>query len=250
MIGKSRPSAGRWAFAAAVLAASLPAAQAQDKVLRAVLHADVRVLDPMWTTQTIAGIHGMLVYDTLFGNDAELRPRPQMVDTYDISPDRKTYTFTLRSGLKFHDGSAVTTKDVIASLRRWGARDGVGQRLLGFTETLEAVDERTFRLILREPYGLVLESLGKSNSSVPIIMREKDARTDPNTQVTEAIGSGPFRFAKEQWVPGSKTVYLKSPDYVPRPGSEPPSSFSGSKIPKVDRIELIWISDPQTAMSA
>src|SRR5262245_31307982 len=141
-----------------------PAAQAQEKVLRAVLHADVRVLDPMWTTQTIANIHGMLVYDTLFGNDEDGNAKPQMVDTYTISDDRKTYTFTLRSGLKFHDGSPVTSKDVIASLKRWGARDGSGQRLLGFTEKLEAVDDKTFRLVLREPYGMVLESLGKTSS--------------------------------------------------------------------------------------
>lgn len=239
--------------AAAVVAGAVaiaPLAQAQEKVLRAVLHADVRVLDPMWTTQTIAGIHGMLVYDTLFGNDGDGRPQPQMVDKYDISADRKTYTFTLRDGLKFHDGSAVTTKDVIASLRRWGARDGVGQRLLAFTEKMEAVDDKTFRMVLREPYGMVLESLGKTGTSVAIIMREKEAMTDPNTQVTEAIGSGPFKFAKDLWVPGSKTVYLKNKDYVPRPGNEAPSSFAGSKIPNVDRIELVWISDQQTAMSA
>ena len=244
---------GRRAALAGSLAAffaAAPAAYAKETVLRAVLHADVRVLDPFWTTQTIAGIHGMLVYDTLFGNDADVRPKPQMVDTYDISADKKTYTFTLRNGLKFHDGSPVTTKDVIASLRRWAARDGVGQRLFHFTEKLEAVDDKTFRLILREPYGMVLETLGKSGTSVPIIMREKEALTDPNSQITEAIGSGPFKFAKDQWVPGSKTVYLKNADYVPRPGNEPPSSFAGSKIPKVDRIELVWISDPQTAMSA
>src|SRR5215216_4802026 len=243
---------GRRIVAAAVLSAAfgIASVHAQEKVLRAVLHADVRTLDPFWTTQTIAGIHGMLVYDTLFGNDADVRPKPQMVDTYDISADKKTYTFTLRNGLKFHDGSPVTTKDVIASLRSWATRDGVGQRLFHFTEKLEAVDDKTFRLILREPYGMVLETLGKSGTSVPIIMREKEALTDPNSQITEAIGSGPFKFAKDQWVPGSKTVYLKNADYVPRPGNEPPSSFAGSKIPKVDRIELVWISDPQTAMSA
>ena len=99
---------------------------AQDKVLRAVMHADVRVIDPIWTTQTIANIHGALVYDTLFGNDADQKPQPQMVGKYEISPDRLTYTFTLRDGLEFHDGSPVTTKDVIASLKRWGAKDGVG----------------------------------------------------------------------------------------------------------------------------
>lgn len=225
-------------------------AVAQEKVLRAVMHADVRVVDPFWTTQTIAAIHGMLVYDTLFGNDADMKPHPQMVDTYQISEDRKTYTFTLRDGLKFHDGSPVTSKDVVASLRRWGARDGVGQRLLRYTSKLEAVDDKTFRLVLSEPYGMVLESLGKTNSSVAIIMREKEALTDPQQQIKEVIGSGPFKFAKDQWVPGSKTVYLKNPDYKPRPGNEPASSFAGSKFPGVDRIELVWIADSQTAMSA
>ena len=104
-------------------------AQGQEKVLRAVMHADVRVIDPIWTTQTIASIHGMLIYDTLFGNDANLKPQPQMVGKYEVSPDRLTYTFTLRDGLKFHDGSPVTTKDVMASLKRWGSKDGVGIRL-------------------------------------------------------------------------------------------------------------------------
>jgi len=240
-------------IAAAAMAAGLlaaPAAGAQEKVLKAVMHADVRTLDPIWTTQTIANIHGMLVYDTLFGNDENQQPQPQMVETFTVTEDRKTYTFTLRPGLKFHDGSPVTTKDVIASLKRWGAKDNVGQRLMSFTDTLEAVDEKTFKLVMKEPYGMVLESLGKTNSSVPVIMREQDALTDPQQQVKEAIGSGPYKFAKDQWVPGSKTVYLKNTDYVPRPGNEKASSFAGKKFPGVDRIELIWISDPQTTMSA
>jgi len=221
---------------------------AQEKVLRAVMHADVRTLDPHWTTQTIAGIHGLLVYDTLFGVDDDFVPQPQMVGKYDISPDKLTYTMTLRDGLRWHDGTPVTTRDVVASIRRWGARDPAGQRLLLFTDRLETVDEKTFKIILKEPYGQVLATLGKTSTSVPVMMREKEAMVDPNTQVTEAIGSGPFRFAKDQWVPGSKTVYLKNADYVPR--SEPARTLAGGKIPGVDRIELIWMSDPQTAMQA
>ncbi len=236
-------------LSASLAALALPfSAMAQEKVLKAVMHADVRVIDPVWTTQTIANIHGALVYDTLFGNDADLKPQPQMVGKYEISPDRLTYTFTLRDGLKFHDGSPVTTKDVIASLKRWGAKDGVGQRLMGFVTKLEPVDDKTFTMVLREPYGMVLESLGKSQSSIAAIMREKDAATDPQQQVKESVGSGPYIFAKDQWVPGSKAVYLKNKDYVAR--TEAPSSFAGAKIPGVDRIELVWISDPQTAMSA
>jgi peptide/nickel transport system substrate-binding protein len=128
MLAKRLSSSVRPALTAAALTAALlaPAAQAQEKVLRAVMHADVRTLDPMWTTQTIAGIHGMIVYDTLFGNDEDGRPHPQMVGKYEVSQDRKTYDFTLRDGLKFHDGSPVATKDVIASIKRWGARDPVG----------------------------------------------------------------------------------------------------------------------------
>jgi peptide/nickel transport system substrate-binding protein len=239
-------------LAAALLAAGMASAptQAQEKILRAVMHADVRTIDPYWTTQTIAGIHGMLIYDTLFGNDEEFVPRPQMVDTYTVSDDRKNYRFTLRNGLKFHDGTAVTTRDVLASLKRWAARDPAGQRLFSFVEKFEAVDDRTFVMGLKSPYGMVLETLGKTGTSVPIIMREKEALVDPQQQITEAIGSGPFKFAKEQWVPGSKTVYLRNADYVPRPGNEKPSQFAGSKIPAVDRIELVWIADQQTAMNA
>jgi peptide/nickel transport system substrate-binding protein len=236
---------------AALIALTAPlSAWGQEKVLRAVMHADVRVIDPMWTTQTIANIHGMLVYDTLFGNDADGQPKPQMVGSYAISEDKLVYTFTLRGGLKFHDGTPVTTKDVIASLQRWGKKDGAGQRLFAYVSKLESLDDQTFRMSLKEPYGMVLESLGKTNSSVPAIMRAQDAATDPQQQVKEAIGSGPFKFAKEQWVPGSKAVYLKFADYVSRPGNEKASSFAGSKFAGVDRIELIWISDPQTAMSA
>jgi peptide/nickel transport system substrate-binding protein len=242
----------RRAFLAAALATAALAgsAVAQEKVLRAVMHGDVRTIDPMWTTQVMANIHGMLVYDTLFGNDENMQPQPQMVDKYTISEDRKVYTFTLRPGLKFHDGSPVTTRDVIASLKRWGARDAAGQRLLSFTQSMDVVDENTFKLVLKEPYGMVLETLGKTSTSAPVIMREKEALTDPQQQITEVVGSGPFKFAKDQWVPGSKTVYLKNPDYVPRPGNEKASYFAGSKFPGVDRIELLWIADPQTTMSA
>jgi peptide/nickel transport system substrate-binding protein len=234
---------------AGLLVLALPlSALAQDKVLRAVMHADVRVIDPVWTTQTIANIHGALVYDTLFGNDADQKPQPQMVGKYEISPDRLHYSFTLRDGLKFHDGSPVTTRDVIASLKRWGAKDGVGQRLMGYVTEMKAVDDKTFTMDLREPYGMVLESLGKSGSSIAAIMREKEALTDPQQQVKESIGSGPFVFAKDQWVPGSKAVFVKNTDYVPR--KEAPSFASGGKVAKVDRVEWLYIPDAATAAAA
>lgn len=226
----------------------MPAALAQEKVLRAAMHADVRTLDPFWTTQTIAAVHGMMVYDTLFSSDKDLNPQPQMVDTWSVSTDRKVYTFKLRDGLKFHDGSPVTAKDVVASMNRWGKRDGAGKQLMGYTRLLTAKDTKTFEWALTEPYGLLIDILAKMGTSVPFVMREKEALVDPFAQIQEVVGSGPFMFKRDEWVPGSKTVYVKFKDYVPR--KEPASGHAGGKVVKVDRVEFIWMPDPQTAQAA
>ena len=223
-------------------------ALAQEKVLRAVMHADVRTLDPFWTTQTIAGIHGLMVYDTLFSSDINLDPKPQMVESWAVSTDRKVYTFKLRDGLKFHDGTPVTSKDVVASMNRWGKRDGAGKQLLGYTTSLVAKDAKTFEWTLTEPYGLLIDILAKTGTSIPFVMREKEAMVDPMQQIQEVVGSGPFMFKRDEWVPGSKTVYVKYKDYVPR--KEPASGHAGGKVVKVDRVEFIWMADPQTAQAA
>ncbi|MGE0723788.1 MAG: ABC transporter substrate-binding protein [Alphaproteobacteria bacterium] len=235
------------ALAVMLAATALPAA-AQERTLRATLQSDVRVLDPVWTSQTTATIHGNLVFDRLFSPDERMEPQPQMVGAWSVSEDRKVYTFTLREGLKFHDGTPVTTKDVIASMRRWGAKDGSGKALMAFTDDLAAKDERTFEWRLKAPYGLVIETLGKLGPSLPAIMREKEALTDPNQQVTEMVGSGPFMFKRDEFVPGSKAVYTRFPGYVPR--AEPASGHAGGKVAKVDRIEILWLPDPQTAQAA
>ncbi len=229
-------------IAAAVALAALTAAPAlaqSPKTLKVTMHADVRTLDPFWTTQTIAGIHGLMIYDTLFSSDGNLKPQPQMVDTWTVSDDRKVYTFKLRDGLKFHDGTAVTAKDVVASMNRWGKRDGAGKQLMGYTASLEAKDDKTFVWSLKEPYGLLIDTLAKTGTSIPFVMREKEAMVDPFQQIKEVVGSGPFKFKRDEWVPGSKTVYVKITDYVPR--KEPASGHAGGKVVKVDRVEFIWL---------
>ena len=171
-----------------------------------------------------------------------------MVGDFSVSDDGLTYTFTLRDGLKWHDGSPVTAADCIASIERWGKRDGMGQKLMDFTASMEAVDDKTFTMQLKEPYGLVLDSLGKISSNTPFMMKEEFAKTDAFTQVTEIVGSGPFRFVADEWVPGSKVVYVKNEDYVPR--DEPPSAAAGGKVVHVDRVEWVYIPDPATTMNA
>ncbi|NNF78737.1 MAG: ABC transporter substrate-binding protein [Rhizobiales bacterium] len=221
---------------------------AAEKVLRVIPHADLKNLDPIWTTAYISRNHGYLIYDTLFAMDENFKPQPQMVDTWTTSDDGLTWTFKLRDGLKWHDGPDVTAEDCIASLQRWGKRDGMGQALFAVVDSLTASDAKTIVMKLKQPYGLVLESIGKISSNVPFMMPKRMAETDPFKQIEEHIGSGPFMFSKKDWVPGSKVVYLKNPTYVPR--SEPPSAAAGGKIAKVDRVEWTYFPDQTTAMNA
>ena len=242
--------AGWSAVVAAVLAAHLaivPAATAES-TLKVSLHSDLKIIDPIWTTALISTHHGFMIYDTLFALDEKLTVRPQMVDAWTVSEDKLTWTFTLRDGLEWHDGTPVTAEDCVASLKRWAARDGMAQKLMSFVGELKATDAKTFVMRLKEPYGLVLATLGKPTSNVPFMMPKRVAETDPNTQITDTTGSGPFIFKKDEWRPGEKAVYLKNPKYQPRP--EPPSGFAGGKLAKVDRVEWIWIADPQTQVNA
>ena len=240
---------GRAALACALaVPLTLSAAAAQETTLRVIPHADLKNLDPIWTTAYITRNHGYMIYDTLFAMDENFEVQPQMVDTWTESEDGLNWEFTLRDGLMFHDGAPVTSEDVIASLERWGARDGMGQQLMASTASMEAVDDKTFRLTLSEPFGLVLESLGKISSNVPFIMPARVAATDPFEQITDFTGSGPFVFEEDEWVPGNTVVYTKFEDYVPR--EEPVSAASGGKVAKVDRVVWQYFPDNTTAMNA
>ena len=127
----------RMALQALACLALLAAAPAGAQTLKMVAHSDLKVLDPIWTTAYITRNHGYLIYDTLFAKDEQLRIRPQMVDKYDVSPDKLTWTFTLRDGLEWHDGLPVTSEDCIASIKRWGARDALGQQLMASVTELK-----------------------------------------------------------------------------------------------------------------
>jgi len=227
--------------------ASAPAL-AQGKVLKFVPEADLRSLDPIWTTAYITRNHGYMVYDVLFATDANFKIQPQMVDKWEVSRDNLTYTFTLRDGLKFHDTTPVRSADCIASIERWAKRDVFGQKLAEMTDSWTAVNDKTFRLKLKKPFPYVLEALGKPSSNVPFIMPERVAKIDAFKQVEDPTGSGPFKMVKAEWVPGNKVVYVKNTDYVPR--KEAPSWGAGGKVAKVDRVEWIYIPDAATAAAA
>ena len=229
---------------------SMPALSqgAAAKTLRFVPQADLANFDPIWTTQYVVRNAAVLVWDTLYGVDDKLQPQRQMVESEEVSSDGLTWTFRLRPGLKFHDGEPVRAKDVVASLTRWSNRDSMGLMLKAIQNELTAVDDRTFKWVLKKPYPKMLLALGKNNTPCAFIMPERIAQTDPFKQISEYVGSGPMKFVRNEWVPGARSVFEKFADYVPR--QEKNSWFAGGKQMLLDRIEWVVIPDPATAAAA
>src|SRR6266853_870465 len=229
---------------------SMPALSqgAAARTLRFVPQANLANFDPVWGTQYVVRNAAALVWDTLYGIDATLQPQRQMVLSEEVSDDGLIWTFRLRPGLKFHDGEPVLSKDVVASLTRWSARDPMGLMLKALQNDLTAVDDKTFKWSLKAPYPKMLYALAKNNSPCSFIMPERIAQTDPFKQIADYIGSGPMKFAKAEWVPGAKAVFETFADYVPR--QEKGSWLAGGKQMLIDRVEWVVIPDPATAAAA
>src|SRR6478609_4064858 len=146
----------RSATAAAALALALaPAAGRSEtgpKTLRFIPQADLRSIDPIWTTAYVTRNFGYLVFDTLFSLDKDFKPQPQMVESWTASDDKLTYKFTLRDGLKWHDGQPVRAADCIASIERWAKRDQFGQKMIEAVAAIAAKDDKNFTITLKAPF--------------------------------------------------------------------------------------------------
>ena len=236
--------------AAAASALALPnIARGQGaKLLRFVPQANLSSLDAVAGTQYVVRNAAFLIWDTLYGVDSQLTPKPQMCEGHTVDAALKTWTFKLRPGLKFHDGEKVTSKDVVASLNRWMVRDTMGQIIKTRLDALEALDDLTFRFRLNQPFAKMLFALGKNNAPVAFIMPERIANTDPFKLISEYVGSGPMRFRQDQWVPGAEAVFERFADYSVRP--EPGDWLAGGKKMYFDRIEWKIMPDAATAGAA
>jgi peptide/nickel transport system substrate-binding protein len=237
------------AASGATLTAPAIARAANSSVMKFIPQSDLTILDPIWTTAYVTRNHGLMVFDTLYGIDSTYAAQPQMVAGHVVENDGKEWRMTLRSGLKFHDGTPVLGRDCVSSINRWGKRDAVGQTVLAYTDELSAPDDKTIVFKLKKPFALLPDMLGKVGSSICAIMPERLARTDPFTQVTEMVGSGPFRFVASERIIGSLVVYEKFADYVPRDGGTPQWT-SGPKRVSLDRVEWHPIPDLATAAAA
>jgi len=237
------------AAAAATLAMPAVARGQSKQVLTVVPQADLGSLDPVWTTAYQTRDHGTMIFDTLYGTDAQFRAQPQMVEGALAEDDGKRWRLTLRPGLKFHDGTPVLARDCAASVKRWGARDSYGQALLAATDEISAADDKTIVFRMKRPFALLPDALGKAPPSICAIMPERLASTDPQTQVTEMVGSGPYRYKADERVPGARVVYERFADYAPRPAGTP-SGTAGPKVAHFERVEWRIIPEGGTIAAA
>jgi peptide/nickel transport system substrate-binding protein len=235
--------------ALATLAMPAIAKAASDRVLKFIPQADLAVIDPIWSTAYNARNHGYMVFDTLFGMDAQFRIQPQMVAGVQTQQDGRRWDLSLRDGLLFHDGQKVLARDCVASIRRWAARDGLGGLLMQATDELSAPDDRTIRFRLNNPFPRLPYALGKTSTPMCAMMPERLAHADPFKQITDLVGSGPFRFKPDERVSGSQVVYERFDRYVPRSDGTP-GWTAGPKIVSFDRVEWKTIPDEGTAAAA
>ena len=234
--------------AAMVLAAPAIAQPAKTATLRFIPQANLTSLDPVWTTATVTGNHAYYVYDTLYAMGMDMQPRPQMAEGHTVSADGLTWRIRLRDGVRFHDGTPVLGRDCVASIKRWCVRSAMGELLAAAVAEWSAPDDRTMQIRLHRPFPLVLDALGRPDSSVPFIMPERLALTDPMKAITEVMGSGPYRFLPDEYNSGARVAYARNDLYVPR--QEKPEWASGGKIAYFPRVEWNVIPDGATAAAA
>ena len=220
----------------------------RPRTLRFVPQASLTLLDPIFTTSQSTVNHGWAIYDLLFGVNGKFEAKPQMAEGYTVSDDGRTYLIKLRDGLKFHNGEPVRAQDAAPSLKRWAARETIGQTIGQYVDEWGVQDDKTVKITLKRPIPIFINAIARGGASVAFIMPEHVAKTDPFKQIADTTGSGPYRFLRDEFVVGALAAYARNPDYVPR--QEPADWMSGGKVAHFDRVEWHTIPDAATAAAA
>jgi peptide/nickel transport system substrate-binding protein len=142
----------------------------------------------------------------------------------------------------------VTAEDCVASLKRWGARDGLGSRLMAASRGLRVVDQQSFVLELAQPFSQVIEAIGKPAAQIPFMMPARLAATEITRPVPDTIGSGPYTFRRDEWRTGDRAVFRRNARYRPR--EEPADGLSGGKTSYFERVDFLSLPDPSTRVAA
>ncbi|AKO99614.1 Oligopeptide ABC transporter, periplasmic oligopeptide-binding protein OppA (plasmid) [Marinovum algicola DG 898] len=225
------------AMAAAALAATLgltAPASAQDPAKGGDLVVAMAVTLPSVDPHASTGVATRYVSAHMFegvvtrGETGDIIP--QLAASYEMSDDARTYTFTLRDGVRFHDGSTLDAGDVVASLQRMKDA-GVDQGVMALVENLEAVDDLTVRVTMSEPHPTFLDSLSSPRVIVGIMPEEIAAL--PKEEF-KPVGTGPFEFV--EWVPDSHIRLARFEAYSQQAEATPRDGFGGKRTVYVDTV--------------
>nr|WP_253206853.1 ABC transporter substrate-binding protein [Verticiella sp. GG226] len=224
---------------------------AQPTVLRAHIDADIRSTDPGVNRDGGTDAVMLHIVEGLVGNDAKGRAKPLLAESIAVSEDGREYTFTLRDGIKFHNGQTLTADDVLWSWRRftdpktgWRCLSDFDGRIRTKVLEVKATDERTVVYTLEQADPLFLDSLARGDCGGTGIVHRDSLNADGSWN--RPIGTGPFKF--KEWRHREFVSLEKNADYVSR--SDTPDGYVGSKRPLVDELRYIVITDPSTAKAA
>ena len=210
------------------------------------MHSDLKIVDPIWTTAYMSRNYGYMVYDTLFAMNSKGEVKPQMVDMHTVAADGLSIDFKLRDGLMFHDGAPVTSNDVIASIKRWGAKDAMGQKMTCVKE-MKATGDSTFTFMLN---GQPVWSFKRSANHRPMCRSSCLRVSLQRRRVSKSLSTlvPALRVPERRVETGDKAEFAKFEKYVPR--SEPGDGLTGGKVVHVDKVVWKVIRDQQTKMNA
>lgn len=232
---------GTTTAAGAAPTTAAPAAQKKGGILKLAIIGEPPVLaDAQFTTATVTSNVAQQIFEGLFARDKQFSPKPMLVEKYTSSPDGKLYEFTLRKGIKFHNGKEMTATDVVASLKRWGTLTGRGKLIIGRLEEngLQAKDPLTVTMTFKLPTGVLLDFLALIEAFImPVEIAE--AAGKEKLKADQFIGTGPFMFKEHQV---DRFIRLVRYDgYSPR--EEPADGAAGRKTAYADELQIIPVPD-------
>ncbi len=204
--------------------------------LKFAIFGEAPSLDPMFTTATITKNLASLMFEGLLSPDMQLRPQPDLAESYEMSRDGKTATFRLRKGVTFHNGKEMTSADIVASLRRFTSFANRGKVIAGRLDDIKARDKHTVVMTFKQPTGRLPLFLASFEG---IMMPEEIATKYMKDQLKEFVGTGPFKFVERQ--PDRFTKLARFDNYAAQAGE--PNGWVGRKTAYLDEILVIPVPE-------
>ena len=179
----------------------------------------------------------MNIFEALMTRDEQNNPIPDLAASVTESPDKLTYTFPLRTGIKFHNGKPMTSEDVVASFDRY-SKIGLERSILTNVAKWEATDPATFVIHMKTPQPTFLETL--SSFSVPIVIHPSEMRDDPALRL-RTVGTGPFML--DEFVPGGFVRIKRYDGYTPNTAFEQRTGFGGYRVACLDSVTFRIVTE-------